>query len=187
MNRTYDESTPWEIREQILRYEAARTMSDAERAAFFGLPKGCRMREGAKIIFPERLVIGEYCWIGENAILDASGGLEIGAHTSIGLGVFLWTHDSFKLNLRGENDREHRERIVRRPTRIGSRCFIGGPSVVMPGVSIGDKCVISPMSVVYEDLPSRTIYQPYRDLPGLAARVATLEERMKALPNLSSP
>lgn len=32
----------------------------------------------------------------------------------------------------------------------------------MPGVTIGDKCVISPMSVVYEDLPDKTIYQPYK-------------------------
>ena len=134
------EETPWEIRRQILMYQASECMSDVERAQFLGLPEGCRMRERAKIISPENLVIGKNCWIGEGAILDASGGLKIGENCSIGLGVYLWTHDSFKLNLRGKNTREHSSRILRKRTKIGSNCFIGGPAVVMPGVTIGDKC-----------------------------------------------
>jgi acetyltransferase-like isoleucine patch superfamily enzyme len=153
-----------DIRAQILNYEAARTMSDVERARFFGLPEGCRMREGAKIISPEKLLIGANCWIGENAILDASGGLEIGEHTSIGLSVFVWTHDSHKMNIRGENQRENNHRIKRRPTKIGSRVFLAGPSVIMPGVTVGDGCVIAPMSLVNEDLPDGTVYKPYANL-----------------------
>jgi acetyltransferase-like isoleucine patch superfamily enzyme len=161
-NSQFSPETPWEIRKQILDYQATACMSDVERAAYFGLPKGCRMREGAKIISPQNLKIGEDCWIGEGAVLDASGGLEIGANTSIGLGVFLWTHDSHKNNIRGENTRDASHKIKRAPTKIGSNCFISGPTVVMPGVTVGDKCIIAPMSVVYEDLPDRTVYKPYR-------------------------
>lgn len=153
-----------DLRAQILKYEAARVMSDVERARFFDLPRGCRMREGAKIISPENLKIGEHCWIGENAILDASGGLEIGEHTSIGLGVFIWTHDSHKMNIRGENQREHNHRIKRRPTKIGSRVFIAGPSVILAGVTVGDGCVIAPMSLVTHDLPAGTVFKPYASL-----------------------
>lgn len=67
--------------------------------------------------------------------MDASGGLEIGDNTQIGLGVFIWTHDSFKSAIMGKNTKTDKKGIVRKKTKIGSNCFIGGPSVIMPGVS----------------------------------------------------
>jgi acetyltransferase-like isoleucine patch superfamily enzyme len=177
----FSKDTPWEIRKQILDYHVTECMSDVERAAYFGLPKGCRMRERAKIITPEKLIIGENCWIGEGALLDASGHLEIGENTSIGLGVYLWTHDSHKLNIRGENTRERSHTIKRKPTKIGKNCFIAGPSVIMPGVTIHDQCIISPMSVVYEDMPEGTIYKPYRDFFETVKENALLKNRLDAL------
>ncbi len=164
MKSEFMEETTWEIREQILKYNATSQMSDIERAKFLGLPDGCRIRENAKIISQDKLKIGNNCWIGEGAILDASGSLEIGENTSIGLNVMIWTHDSYKLNIRGKNNRNSNKSIMRKPTSIGKNCFIGGPSVIMPGVKIGDKCVIAPMSVVYNDLPDKTIYNPYKSM-----------------------
>jgi acetyltransferase-like isoleucine patch superfamily enzyme len=182
----FSADTPAELRAQILTYQATAGMSDVERAAFLGLPPGCRIREHAKIISPENLTIGESCWIGEGAILDASGGLTIGSHTSIGLSVFVWTHDSHQLNVRGTNSRTQRHRIRRKPTSIGSNCFIAGPSVIMPGVKIGDKCLISPMSVVTEDLPDRTIFNPQEHAARGEKRLAQLEQRIAALEKLLS-
>lgn len=122
-------------------------MSDEERADLYSLPKGCRIREGAKIIDRSNLTIGEYCWIGENAVLDASGGLEIGSHTSIGLGVYVWTHSSAVANLKMQNTAASDLR-KRKPTKIGSGCFISGPAVIMPGSVIGDKVLIAPFTTV---------------------------------------
>jgi len=175
------EETPWTIRKQILDYNATDCMSDVERAIYFGLPKGCRMRERAKIISPDKLKIGENCWIGEGAILDASGYLEIGENVSVGLNVYLWTHNSFKLNIRGKNTREHSKDIKRMTTKIGNNCFIGGPSVIMPGVTIGDKCVISPMSVVYDDLPDKTIFKPYREFFEMKKENESLKQDLSLL------
>lgn len=169
------------LREDILKRIAGSILTDDERASFWGLPEGCRMREGAKIISPENLVIGKYCWIGEGAILDASGGLEIGEQTSIGLNVMLWTHDSHKLNIRGENSPESSHKIKRLKTKIGSNCFIAGPSVIMPGVSIGNKCIVGPGSVVYEDLPDKTIYQPYREMVDSLEKIKLLEKEVANL------
>lgn len=177
----FSEETLWETREQILKYNATFSMTDAERANFLGLPNGCRIRENAKIISQNKLEIGENCWIGEGAILDASGGLEIGSNTSIGLNVMVWTHDSHKLNIRGKNTQEANKGIVRKKTKIGKNCFIAGPSVIMPGVTIGDKCIIAPMSVVYEDLPDRTIYQPYKEFYSFKTKIFELEKKMKAI------
>lgn len=144
------------LRPQILQAFISGVMTDDERAHMYGLPEGCRMREGAKIISPEKLTIGEHCWIGENAILDASGGLEIGAHTTIGSGVYVWSHTSFLANLLGENQ-PGSPYIARTATRIGSRCAILGPSVVYAGVCIGDGCVVRPMSVVTGHVPDNCI------------------------------
>ena len=66
------------IRKEILTYHLSSVMTDSERAVLLGLPEGCRIRENAKIISPENLKCGTNVWIGEGAIIDASGGLEIG-------------------------------------------------------------------------------------------------------------
>lgn len=177
----FSSETPESIRRQILDYHATACMTDVERALYFGLPKGCRIREGAKIICPENLEIGEDCWIGEGAILDASGGLCIGNNTSIGLGVYIWTHDSHKLNIRAQNTREHSHRIKRNPTKIGSQCFISGPSVIMPGAEVGDKCIIRPMSVVEGVLRNRTIFDSQREVSILKKQNDELRERLDRL------
>lgn len=140
------------LREDILTRFVSGVMTDDERAELFGLPEGCRIREGAKIISPENFKCGKYVWIGENAVLDASGGLEIGDHTSIGLSVFVWSHSSWLENVAMENY-SNSPLIIRKPTKIGSGCFISGPVVIYPGVTIGNKVVITPFSVVDKDVP----------------------------------
>jgi len=144
------------LRTQILQYHMSAVMTDDERAQLFGLPRGCRMRENAKIIAPENFECGEYVWIGEGAILDASGGLKIGDHTSVGLNVMIWSHSSHLTNL-AMNNIIRSPLIERKPTIIGKGCFIAGPSVINSGVNIGDKVIILPMSVVTKDIPSNNI------------------------------
>ena len=144
------------LRPDILRRLLCLVMTDDERARDLGLPEGCRVRESAKIIAPERLVCGKHVWIGEGAIVDASGGMEIGDHVTIAAGVFAWSHTSVLSSLLGENQPGN-TRIRRTPTRIGKNTFVGGPSVIYPGVTIGERCVILPMSVVTVDVPDETM------------------------------
>ena len=147
-----DDDRANEVRRQILTYFISSVMTDDERARLLGLPEGCRIREGAKIISPENLDCGTYVWIGEGAIVDASGGLAIGDHSTVGSHVFVWTHTSYRANLAFDNRiaSPHTERL---PTTIGRGCFLGGPTVVYPGVTLGDRTVVLPMSVVTKDLP----------------------------------
>ena len=112
------------LREQILMSFVSNLMTDDERARLFGLPIGCRMREGAKIISPEKFKCGKNVWIGEYAVLDASGGLTIGDYTQIGLHTLIWTHTSYLQALRSETCKSRRS-IIRKPTKIGKCCFIG--------------------------------------------------------------
>lgn len=43
------------------------------------------------------------------------------------------------------------------PISIGRNCFIGGTSVILPGVTIGDECVVGAGAVVFYDVPARSI------------------------------
>lgn len=144
------------LRKTIFRRLISLVLTDDERGEYFGLPEGTRIREGAKIISPEKLKIGEHCWIGEGAMLDASGGLTIGSHTSIGLSAMIWSHSSHIANLCMENY-PGSPLIERKPTSIGEGCFIGGLTFIMPGVHIGDRVLVRPLTVVDRDVPSRSI------------------------------
>ncbi len=44
-----------------------------------------------------------------------------------------------------------------RPIHIGKRCFIGGGSTIMPGVTIGDEVIVGAGAFVFEDVPPRCI------------------------------
>jgi acetyltransferase-like isoleucine patch superfamily enzyme len=163
------------LRNEIVVRVASQILTDDERAKLLGLPDGCRIREGAKILSPERLEIGERCWIGENAVLDASGGLKIGSDCSIGLSVYVWTHSSHLTNLARSNT-SGSSLISRKPTTIGSGVFIAGPSVVLPGSSIGDDVVVRPFSTVSGVIPSGSLIDGTNVVPNVfnAERIARM-------------
>lgn len=140
------------LRPLILNDLVSQYLNDSERARFLGLPESCRIRERTKIVWPQNLKMGEHVWIGENTVLDASGGLEIGDHTSIGLNCLIFTHSSWLANMALENH-SGSDLIERKPVKIGRGCFIGGNSVIMPGVTIGERVTISPLTVVTKDVP----------------------------------
>jgi serine acetyltransferase len=48
-------------------------------------------------------------------------------------------------------------RGLRLHTHIGSRCFIGGRSLIMPGITIGDGCIVGAGSIVTKDVPPGTV------------------------------
>lgn len=168
------------LRAQIAQYHATELMTDRERATFFGLPEGCRIRERAKILAPEKLSLGKNVWIGEGAILDAQGGLAIGDSSQIGLGVMIWTHSSHLQAIRGETTIGS-DSIIYKKTCIGKNCFIGGPSVIAAGVTIGDGAIISPLTFIDRDIaPGERVSGP-RSLKTLERRVEQLEKALAAL------
>ena len=43
------------------------------------------------------------------------------------------------------------------PITIGDNCWIGGGSIICPGVTIGDNVVVGAGSVVVKDVPSNVV------------------------------
>lgn len=184
----FDETTPEALRNQILADHMTAVLTDRERARFFGLPEGCRIRERAKILAREKLVLGCNVWIGEGAVLDAQGGLTIGEYTQIGLNVLIWSHTSHiearfggRKQAMPSGGASNRGGIQYQPTKIGSHVFIAGPSVIAPGVTIGDRVIISPLSFVDRDLPDNTVFSPSRDLRLLQDKVMHMEATIAML------
>lgn len=66
-------------------------------------------------------------------------GVHVDAHTYIAFEARILTHDM--------------TRGLYLHTRIGKNCFIGGRSLILPGVTIGDGCVVAAGSVVTKSVP----------------------------------
>jgi acetyltransferase-like isoleucine patch superfamily enzyme len=70
-------------------------------------------------------------------------GVHVGPKSYVAFDARILTHD--------------RTRGLYLHTRIGANCFIGGCSLILPGVEIGDNCVVGAGSVVTKSLPPRSM------------------------------
>ena len=89
--------------------------------------------------------IGSDCQISFSAKLDKSypSGVHIGESTAINFGACVLTHDY--------------PRRLHLDTWIGKECQIGAHSIIMPGVRVGDNCVVAVASVVMKDVPANCL------------------------------
>ena len=89
--------------------------------------------------------IGPECRISFSARLDKNypRGIHVGEGTAINFGACVLAHDT----VRG----------LHVHTYIGKECNIGAQSMIMPGVRIGDHCVVAAASVVMKDVPSNSL------------------------------
>jgi len=60
---------------------------------------------------------------------------------------------AFKTLLIADRDADGQVRKV----RVGDRCFLGGGSMILPGVTIGNECIVAAGAVVTGDVPDRSI------------------------------
>lgn len=70
-------------------------------------------------------------------------GVHVGAYSYIAFEARILCHD--------------RTRGLYLHTRVGENCFIGGRSLIMPGVEIGDNSVVGAGSVVTKSVPPRSV------------------------------
>ena len=70
-------------------------------------------------------------------------GVHVGPHSYVAFDARILTHD--------------RTRGLYLHTRVGANCFVGGCSLILPGVEIGDNCVVGAGAVVTKSVPPRSI------------------------------
>lgn len=103
-----------------------------------------RIVSSATIIGNGELSIGDNTWIGHEAMILCSSDIRIGNNCDIAPRVYI---DNGTHKITPDKDRigdiETSEDI-----RIGNGCWLGANSSILPGVTIGDKCVVAAGAVV---------------------------------------
>lgn len=115
------------------------------------------------------LFIGRDCQVGDNVHIVATERVEIGENCLLASKIFIsdTSHgiydnsDSESNPFIAPNDRK----LHTRPVEIGNRVWVGENVCILPGVTIGDGCVIGANSVVTQNIPDGSI------VTGIPARI----------------
>jgi acetyltransferase-like isoleucine patch superfamily enzyme len=107
------------------------------------------------------LVIEENCHIGKEVLLDLRAPIQIGAGSTISMRVTIITH----LDMGNAFQGNERYRAYARPVVIGRHAYIGAAATLLPGVKLGEGCVVAAGALVNHDVPERTV------VAGVPARI----------------
>lgn len=119
----------------------------------FGAKVGCGVviKPGVNIKYPWKLVIGDYCWIGEDVWIDNLEQVMIGSNVCISQGAMLLTGN--------HNYKKSSFDLIVKPISLEDGVWIGAKSVVCPGVTCYFHSVLSVGSIATHDLEASMIYQ----------------------------
>lgn len=151
--------------ERLFLYWVGNIHSHRIRKFFYKTAHRVRMKKnvvvysGAEIRNPSGLYIGEGSIIGDDTILDARAGIEIGNYVNFSSNVRIWTlqHDYRDPNFACNPNHYG-------PVKIGDRAWIGPHSIILRNVTIGEGAVVAAGAVVTHDVP------PYEVWGGCPAR-----------------
>ena len=103
-------------------------------------------RSGRQVKFGNRVVLAH------GVTVLGEGGAEFGDFTHLGPGVVCTTQygDSTGSMCSASPN------IKTAPIQLGRGCWIGSGAVLMPGVTLGDECIVAPNSVVFGAWPAGT-------------------------------
>lgn len=105
--------------------------------------------------FSPKISIGAHVRIGSHVILTATDSVELGDGCLLSQSVFISDHTHEALP--GEVSPSDQPLFSKGPVRIGKNCFIGIRAVIMPGVILGDCCVVGANSVVTKSFPAGSV------------------------------
>jgi acetyltransferase-like isoleucine patch superfamily enzyme len=115
------------------------------------------------IIGSDKIVIGEHVGVNIQCHLDGAAAVILEDNVRMGsrVTVLTGTHDIEPEVLR----RDLSKKTISKPVRIGRGSWICSNVTILPGVNIGEGCVVAAGSVVVKDLPPNGLYA------GVAARL----------------
>ena len=114
------------------------------------------IRNPVTVVEPNKVKMGKNSIIMNNALLMASGGIEIGDCTMVAAHAKLISND---------HDLYDRSILTMVPIKIGNHVWVGAGATILKGVTVGDHAIIGGGSVVNKDVP------PYAVVVGNPAKV----------------
>lgn len=107
----------------------------------------------SRVMHPQRIQIGDGVWfsfaVSGGCYIQGTNGLKIGDCT-----IFAWGVKIISANHDPSNPTNW---ISAEPIEIGKHCWLGANAIILPGVKIGDYCVIAAGAVVTKSFPDRSI------------------------------
>ena len=98
------------------------------------------------------VVIGDHTRIGlHNTII---GPVTIGSHVNLAQGI---TVTALNHSFSNPQQRIDEQGVSTQPVTIGDDVWIGANAVILPGVNIGNHCVVAAGAVVTKDVPDNTL------------------------------
>jgi acetyltransferase-like isoleucine patch superfamily enzyme len=125
------------------------------RAGGVTIGDGTIVKFGSTFIGAANITIGEQCFIGAQSFVEA--GFE---SISIGDRVYIAHRANLLTATHAIGGRDQRAALpqVRRPVAIGAGCWLGTDVTVLPGVTIGEGCVVAAGAVVASDCAPDGLY-----------------------------
>lgn len=98
------------------------------------------------------VTIGDYTRIGIHSTII--GPVCIGQHVNLAQGVVV---TALNHNFEDVSKRIDKQGVSTKPVVVGDDVWIGANSVILPGVTIGNHCVVAAGAVVTKDVPDNTL------------------------------
>ena len=127
------------------------TLDSSARANPLGGSSPCVLRT---MTSTARLSLGDRVGLSSTLIV-AGNSIEIGEDTILGAGSMVFDNDFHALGPRFSWLTEYSKNS--KPVKIGRGCFIGARSLILKGVTLGDRVIIGAGSVVTKDVPAYSI------------------------------
>lgn len=116
--------------------------------------------------------IGEYSFIGCNAVIGASGGIRIGDHVAIGPNVTIASENH---RFDNPNLRIDQQGVERKGVMISNDCWIGSNVTILDGVTVGESSILAAGAVITKNIP------PFSIAAGVPARIIRDRRRQEKM------
>lgn len=115
--------------------------------------QGVIIRPTARFTYPWKVSIGDWSWIGDDAVIYSLDRIEIGSHCIISQKSYLCT---------GSHDiHDPAFALKTAPIAIGNGAWVAADCFIAPGVTIGANAVIGARSTVLKSMPEQMICWGY--------------------------
>ncbi|RLA80668.1 MAG: hypothetical protein DRG78_10530 [Epsilonproteobacteria bacterium] len=126
------------------------------------LSKNTRFSSNVSFVNVDKISLGNNVYIGNNVILDGTGGLVIDEGCQISARTSILTHSSHNaIRLFGKHYKQCKgvkeEGYIIGEVKLGKYTFIGTNTIIVPNITIGKGCVVGANSFVNKNLPDYSI------------------------------